>query len=120
MDINQLSEIVKKKILENQSIEEVYLEDKSFLHKKHKNNDPKKCNIAQMCHIPGVSLKIASCVLNKYKSIYNLMCFNFSNLIIKIYPIYLFLPQNIFQDLDCLKYPYCYLYKFYVSMVQAL
>ena len=36
MDINQLSEIVKKKILENRSIEEVYLEDKSFLHKKHK------------------------------------------------------------------------------------
>ena len=30
MDINQLSEIVKKKILENRSIEEVYLEDKSF------------------------------------------------------------------------------------------
>ncbi len=30
MDINQLSEIVKKKILENQSVEEIYLEDKSF------------------------------------------------------------------------------------------
>ena len=45
MDINQLSEIVKKKILENRSIEEVYLEDKSFLHKKHKNNNPKKFHI---------------------------------------------------------------------------
>ena len=45
MDINQLSEIVKKKILENQSVEEIYLEDKSFLHKKHKNNDPKKFHI---------------------------------------------------------------------------
>ena len=45
MNINQLSEIVKKKILENQSIEEVYLEDKSFLHKKHKKNDPKKFHI---------------------------------------------------------------------------
>ncbi len=45
MDINQLSEIVKKKILENQSIEEVYLEDKSFLHKNHKNNNPKKFHI---------------------------------------------------------------------------
>ena len=41
--------------------------------KKSDNNDPRKCNIAQMCHIPGVSLKIASCVLNKYKSIYNLI-----------------------------------------------
>ena len=45
MDINQLSKIVKKKILENQSIQEVYLEDKSFLHKNHKNNDPKKFHI---------------------------------------------------------------------------
>ena len=27
MDINQLSEIVKKKILEKQSVEEIYLED---------------------------------------------------------------------------------------------
>ena len=45
MDINQLSEIVKKKILENQSVEEIYLEDKSFLHKNHKNNDPKKFHI---------------------------------------------------------------------------
>tara|TARA_Y100001958_G_C20958292_1_gene358105 strand:+ start:167 stop:427 length:261 start_codon:yes stop_codon:yes gene_type:complete len=45
MDINQLSIIVKKKILENQSIQEVYLEDKSFLHKNHKNNDPKKFHI---------------------------------------------------------------------------
>ena len=45
MDINQLSEIVKKKILERQSVEEIFLEDKSFLHKKHKNNDPKKFHI---------------------------------------------------------------------------
>ena len=48
MNINQLSEIVKKKIFENQSIEEVYLEDKSFLHKNHKNNDPKKFHIKLM------------------------------------------------------------------------
>ena len=45
MDINQLSEIVKKKILENEIVEEIYLEDKSFLHKNHKNNDPKKFHI---------------------------------------------------------------------------
>ena len=38
MDINQLSEIVKKKILKNQSEEKIYLEDKYFLHKNHKNN----------------------------------------------------------------------------------
>tara|TARA_B100002052_G_scaffold241054_1_gene225436 strand:+ start:672 stop:932 length:261 start_codon:yes stop_codon:yes gene_type:complete len=45
MDINQLSKIVKKKILYNKIIEEVKLEDKSFLHKNHKNNNPNKFHI---------------------------------------------------------------------------
>ena len=45
MDINQLSEIVKKKILENQSVEEIYLEDKSFLHKNHASNSKDKFHI---------------------------------------------------------------------------
>ena len=45
MDINQLSEIVKKKILENKIIEDVELEDKSFLHKTHKNNNQNKFHI---------------------------------------------------------------------------
>jgi len=45
MDINQLSEIVKKKILDNKIIEKVELEDKSFLHKNHKNNNPNKFHI---------------------------------------------------------------------------
>ena len=42
MDINQLSEIVKKNILDNELIENVELEDKSFLHKNHKTNNPNK------------------------------------------------------------------------------
>ena len=45
MDINQLSEIVKKKILVNKFIEDVEIEDKSFLHKNHKNNNPNKFHI---------------------------------------------------------------------------
>ena len=45
MDINQLSEIVKKKNLENKIIESVELEDKSFLHKSHKTNNPNKFHI---------------------------------------------------------------------------
>ena len=45
MDINQLSEIVKKKIIDNVLIEHVELEDKSFLHKNHKTNDPNKFHI---------------------------------------------------------------------------
>ncbi len=45
MDINQLSEIVKKKILDDELIENVELEDKSFLHKNHKTNNPNKFHI---------------------------------------------------------------------------
>ena len=45
MDINQLSEIVKKKILDNELIENLELEDKSFLHKNHKTNNPNKFHI---------------------------------------------------------------------------
>ena len=35
MDINQLSELVKK-ILENNLIDDLEIEDKSYLHKDHK------------------------------------------------------------------------------------
>ena len=45
MDINQLSEIVKKKILDSKLIEYLEIEDKSFLHKNHKSNDKKKFHI---------------------------------------------------------------------------
>ncbi|MFL2886936.1 MAG: BolA/IbaG family iron-sulfur metabolism protein [Candidatus Pelagibacter sp.] len=45
MDINQLSEIVKKKILDQEIIEFVELEDKSYLHKNHKTNDQNKFHI---------------------------------------------------------------------------
>ena len=50
MDINQLSEIVKKKILDNELIENVELEDKSFLHKNHKTNNPNKFHIKLKIH----------------------------------------------------------------------
>ena len=45
MDINQLSKIVKKKILKHEIIKSVDVEDKSFLHKKHKNNDIAKFHL---------------------------------------------------------------------------
>ena len=45
MDINQLSKIVKKKILDNKLIEYLEIEDKSFLHKNHKTNNPNKFHI---------------------------------------------------------------------------
>ena len=39
MDINQLIAIVKKKLNNNIKIENIIIEDKSFLHKNHKNNE---------------------------------------------------------------------------------
>ena len=45
MDINQLSQIVKKKILDHELIEYLELEDKSFLHKNHKTDNPNKFHI---------------------------------------------------------------------------
>ena len=45
MNINQLSEIVKKKILENKHIENVQILDKSFLHKTHLSNEAGKFHL---------------------------------------------------------------------------
>ena len=56
MDINQLSTIVKKKILEHRIVKSVEIEDKSFLHKDHKSNEKGKFHI---------KLKIKSDELNK-------------------------------------------------------
>ncbi len=56
MDINQLSTIIKKKILEHKIVKSVEVEDKSFLHKDHKSNEKGKFHI---------KLKIKSDELNK-------------------------------------------------------
>ena len=45
MDINELIEIVKKKIQSKISVEKISVEDKSFLHKKHKNNPVNKFHL---------------------------------------------------------------------------
>ena len=45
MDINQLSEIVKKKILKYKIIKNVEVKDKTFLHKNHKSNELGKFHI---------------------------------------------------------------------------
>ena len=39
MNINQLIETVEKKILSQDCISKVNIEDKSFLHKNHKSNE---------------------------------------------------------------------------------
>ena len=52
MDINQLTEIVKKKILEHKIIKSVEIEDKSYLHKNHKSNEEGKFHIKLMINSP--------------------------------------------------------------------
>ena len=45
MNITDLILIVKKKINKNVSVEAIDIEDKTFLHKNHKQNDEKKFHI---------------------------------------------------------------------------
>ena len=45
MDINELISIVKKKILDQINIENIQIEDKSFLHKNHVGNQKGKFHL---------------------------------------------------------------------------
>ena len=45
MDINQLIEIVKRKINQNLPCDKVEVEDKTFLHKSHASHDKNKFHI---------------------------------------------------------------------------
>ena len=58
MNINQLSEIVKKKILENKYIEKVRILDKSFLHKNHLSNEAEKFHLKLIINSNELKKKI--------------------------------------------------------------
>ena len=45
MNINELIAIVKKKLEDEIILEDIKIEDKSFLHTKHKGNDQKKFHL---------------------------------------------------------------------------
>ena len=45
MDINELIAIVKKKLESQIIIENIIIEDKSFLHKKHVGNEPNRFHL---------------------------------------------------------------------------
>ena len=45
MKINQLVILVEKKIKEAVDLEQIFIEDKSFLHKNHKGNDKDKFHL---------------------------------------------------------------------------
>ena len=55
MDINQLIKIIEKKILSQDCISNVKVEDKSFLHKDHKSNVNGKFHILLL--IESIELK---------------------------------------------------------------
>ena len=48
MDINELIAIVKKKLQSQNNIENIIIEDKSFLHKNHKGNQKGKFHYNQL------------------------------------------------------------------------
>ena len=50
MNINQLTEIIKKKLEKNEIIKSVEVDDKSYLHKGHKTNDNKKFHLILKIH----------------------------------------------------------------------
>ena len=60
MDINQLINIIQQKIQNNINVTELKIEDKSFLHKKHKNFSLDKFHI---------KIKIKSNELNNFSKI---------------------------------------------------
>ncbi len=70
MDINQLISIVKYKINENFFVEDLKIEDKSFLHKKHKGNQQGKFHLKII--IRSQELKKMN-KLNSTKKIYKIL-----------------------------------------------
>tara|TARA_E500000331_G_scaffold37290_1_gene31101 strand:+ start:305 stop:565 length:261 start_codon:yes stop_codon:yes gene_type:complete len=57
MNINQLIEIIEKKILSQDCVSKVYIEDKSFLHKNHKSNESGKFHILLSIDSPELKKK---------------------------------------------------------------
>jgi len=55
MNINELIAIVKKKLKNEIAIENIKIEDKSFLHIKHKGNDKKKFHLKVLINSKDLS-----------------------------------------------------------------
>tara|TARA_B100001057_G_scaffold380447_1_gene386123 strand:+ start:266 stop:526 length:261 start_codon:yes stop_codon:yes gene_type:complete len=70
MDINQLIAIVKKKLLHEISIENIKIEDKSFLHKNHSGNQKGKFHLKIILVSPELK-KISK--IDSNKKIYKIL-----------------------------------------------
>ena len=78
MDINQLIEIIEKKILSQDCISNVKIEDKSHLHKNHKSNVKGKFHI--LLSIESSELKKRN-KLNSTRFIYKILDYELKNYI---------------------------------------
>ena len=78
MDINELIAIVKKKIKSQIIIEDINIEDKSFLHKNHSGNQEGKFHIK--ISIKSEELKKMNKIDNN-KKIYKILNFELENYI---------------------------------------
>jgi len=58
MEINQLILIIKDKLKKNHNIEEIFIEDKTFLHKKHLSHEKGKYHLK--LKIQSIELKSCS------------------------------------------------------------
>ena len=70
MDINELIAIVKKKLQNQIEIKNVFIEDKSFLHKKHASNQVGKFHLK--INIKSIELKKMS-KIESTKKIYKIL-----------------------------------------------
>tara|TARA_B100001059_G_C17554167_1_gene436779 strand:+ start:366 stop:626 length:261 start_codon:yes stop_codon:yes gene_type:complete len=70
MDINELIAIIKKKIESKVVIENIVIEDKSFLHKNHKGNQKDKFHIK--IHLKSRELNQMN-KINANKKIYSIL-----------------------------------------------
>ena len=70
MEINQLISIIKKKLEKNIILQDIKIEDKSFLHKKHLSNQKGKYHLR--LNIKSSELKKQNKV-QAYKKVYNII-----------------------------------------------
>ena len=78
MEINNLINNIKKKICNKIKCEKISIQDKTFLHKKHKNFDPKKFHLKVI--IESTELKSKNKIeANKY--IFNILSQDLKNYI---------------------------------------
>ena len=70
MNINELIANIKKKLIQNINIENILIEDKTFLHKNHSGHDSKKFHLKIKIH--SKELKILS-KIESNKKIYKIL-----------------------------------------------